>query len=418
VTAGYARRMWPQFLLGFANTLVVAYAADAVVSLLDMLVEIEVVTNLRGVLATFVVLQSVLAIPLLGMTRRLPLSVFAPVVASTLWFAFGAVPLVFEVEFRILEWVLVLAQLTIACFVFFRIRSLRAGGGWLFDASWFSGRLFSLAYFTGVGLGAFLTLLVSFVVLTLATMTSGLEAATHGFVRFDSEGVSFADRRYENDGRRIRLVGMMHIGEEEGYRRLFQDLGRASSSTLVLTEGVSDSEGMLSGGLSYAPLADFLGVEGQRPIEEYVEWDASEGGSNVDRPIFMNADLDMSDFDPRTIEWLGEVTEIYRGGEVFSRLFEVYREMQRDPETAEIILDDIVNRRNDHLIAKLVDLRSDYEEIVVPWGALHLPGIETAVEEMGFVRSSAAYVHLISWRRLGDAFFGGSPARPVPGPSS
>jgi hypothetical protein len=226
-----------------------------------------------------------------------------------------------------------------------------------------------------------------------------------------------ADRRYEDAGRRIRLVGMMHIGEEEGYRSLFQDLGRASSSTLVLTEGVSDSEGMLSGGLSYAPLADFLGLEEQRAIEDYVEGAAGDGELDPIGPTFRNADLDVSDFDPRTIKWLGEVTEIYRGGDVISQLFEVYREMQRDPEMAAIVFEDIVSSRNSHLIANIMNFRSDYEEIVVPWGALHLPGIEAAVEEMGFVRSSAAYVLLISWRRLGDALLGGVPREATISPS-
>jgi len=409
--------MWPQFLYGFANTLVVSYAADGWISLLDIVVENTALTSLRGVLATFVVLQSMLAIPLLGMTRRLPISVFLPVVASALWFAFGATPLVFETLSETLERSLVLAQLAIACFAFFRIRSLRGGQGWLFDADWFSGRLFSFPYFVGYGVSACLVLFVSLVVLTLASFTRGLESATKGFVRFDSQGISLADRRYENAGRRIRLVGMMHIGEEEGYRSLFQDLGRASSSTLVLTEGVSDSEGMLSGGFSFAPLADFLGLEEQRAIEDYVERVAGEGELDPIGPTFRNADLDVSDFDPRTIQWLGEVTEIYRGGDVISRLFEVYREMQRNPEVAAIVFEDIVSSRNSHLIANIMDFRSDYEEIVVPWGALHLPGIETAVEEMGFVRSSAAYVLLISWRRLGDALLAGAPRAATISPS-
>jgi len=400
--------MWRQFLRGFANTLVVAYAADGLVSLLDIAVEASSLTSLRGALAAFVVLLSTLAIPLLGLTRRLPLSVFLPIVASALWFSFGALPLVFHLEAGTLEWGLVLAQLTIALFVFARIRMLRAGEGWLFDAQWFSGRLFSFPYCAGYGLEAVVTLLVSLVVLTLVSLTSGLESATNGFVRFDSAGILLADRLYENYGRRIRLVGMMHIGEEEGYRKLFRDLAQASSSTLVLTEGVSDSEGALLGGLSYAPLADFLGVEEQRDIQDYVEWEDVEGKSDSDGPTFMNADLDVGDFDPKTIEWLEEVTAIHRGGDVIGGLLDLYEQMQRDPDTAAIVARDIVSRRNRVLIAHIVDHRSDYEEIVVPWGALHLPGIEAAVEDMGFVRRSTAYVPLVSWWRLADALFSGS----------
>lgn len=403
--------MWPQFLRGFANTLVVAYAADGLLSLLDVSVDVALVGSLRNTLATLVVLQSVLAIPLLGLTRRLPLSVFAPIVASALWFSIGALPLVFMLEFSVLERILVFFQLAISLYGFARIRALREGQGWLFDEAWFAGRLFSFPYFVAYGVLTSGLLLVSVVVLMISATTSGLERMTNGFVRFDSEGVSIADRIYDDYGRRIRLVGMMHIGEEEAYRVLFRDLGRETSSTIVLTEGVSDSEGALEAGLSYAPLAEFLGVEQQRAIEDYVEW---EDDTDRSGPVFLNADVDVSEFQPRTIAWLASVSAIYAGGDVLARFLEVYREMQNDPETAAIITEDIISRRNERVISQIEESRSAYSNIVVPWGALHLPGIELAVEKMGFVRRSNTYIPLISWSRLATALLGSLQPQPEP----
>ena len=52
------------------------------------------------------------------------------------------------------------------------------------------------------------------------------------------------------------------------------------------------------------------------------------------------------------------------------------------------------------------NIRSNYQEIIVPWGALHLPGVEMAVEEMGFEHRTTTYVPLITWASLGSTLFG------------
>lgn len=136
--------------------------------------------------------------------------------------------------------------------------------------------------------------------------------------------------------------------------------------------------------------------------------------SDTDRegPVFLNADVDVSEFHPKTIAWLGSVSTIYGGGDVLSRFLDVYREMQSDPETAAIITEDIISRRNERLISQIQDSRSAYSNIVVPWGALHLPGIEAAIEKMGFVRRSNTYIRLISWSRLAAALLGGLQREP------
>ena len=389
-----------RFLRAFANMLIATYAADAVISLLHLLVAVEVLGMLRSALAFGVVLQCLFALPLLGLTRRLPLSVFLPIIVSTFWFNVGALPVVFYVEWSVLERLLVAGQCAIALAVILRVRSLCGGEGWGFDSDWFSGRLFSFPYFLGYEIGAFTLFSVSSLFLVVVSLASGVEAATKGFVRFDSQGISLADRIYENCGNRIRLVGMMHIGQDEGYRTLFRDLGRGSSSMLVLTEGVSDSEGLLSGGLSYSSLAEVLGVGEQQSIEDYVDWEGREGEDDSNRPTFMNADLDLSEFDPRTIELLEEVGGLYRGNDFLAGFLQIYQRTRRDPEASLSFTEDIIGRRNRYVIAHIIDFKEDYREIVVPWGAMHLPGIEAAIEEMGFVRRSTRYIQFISWRNL------------------
>jgi len=55
---------------------------------------------------------------------------------------------------------------------------------------------------------------------------------------------------------------------------------------------------------------------------------------------------------------------------------------------------------------RIISLTINYREIVVPWGALHLPGIEAAILQMGFDLSEHTYVPLISWTKVGHSLFG------------
>ena len=42
-------------------------------------------------------------------------------------------------------------------------------------------------------------------------------------------------------------------------------------------------------------------------------------------------------------------------------------------------------------------IENDYDVVVVPWGGLHLPGIEDRVRELGFVQDAATDRRVISW---------------------
>lgn len=429
-STGYARPMWPRFLCRFANTFVIAYAADGLFSALLILAggvretafgiegPIPGWTSLQGSLALFLVLLALLALPLLGLTRKLSPSVYVPLVASTLWFATGALPLVILVDLDTLERALTACQIGIAVAVFLRIRELRGGTGWLFEDAWFSPPLYSHRYFAAYGIVASAMLAGSLFLLSAASLATGIEKVTNGFVRFDAAGVSLADRTYEvevdplanetgaSDLRRIRLIGMMHIGEEKGYRALFRDLGKATRLTIVLSEGISDSEGLLENGLSYETLADFLGLEQQRSIEDYVETRAPDDGAPPAGATFVNADLDVSDFDGVTIAWLQEVGEIYSESSGLAQFVALYRDFRDHPEKAVTISEDILARRNRNLITWIEASRINYHEIVVPWGALHLPEIEAAIEKMGFEHRATTYVPLITWTGLTDALLG------------
>lgn len=421
--------MWPRFLHVFANVFVVAYAVQAGLAAVRVGVGIAVgpdsaprawSTLLIGI-DSFVLLLVLMAIPLLGTTNRLAPSVFLPLVASTIWIAFGALPLPFlGTPLEIARFV-VAGQVGLALAAFVRIRDLREGAGWLFPEEAFSEPRFSgryLATYCVASVASVAAIVVGLVVVGVATVVASIEWATNDFVRFNAHGIALSERTYElavdplaNDAdplkrRRIRLVGMMHIGENEAYRSLFRDLDDASRLSIVLMEGISDADRLLEEPLSYRALADFLGVDEQGSIEDYVSSKARDMEGPPSGPTFVTADLDLNDFDPATVEWLREVGRLYSGESGWAHLVSIYRELRRHPERSATIVHDVIDRRNRNLVAWIRASRINYREIIVPWGALHLPGIETAIVEMGFEPRTIAYVPLISWGTRASALIG------------
>jgi hypothetical protein len=233
----------------------------------------------------------------------------------------------------------------------------------------------------------------------LATWT---QVASNGFVSFDLHGISVDDRRYARADREIRLVGMMHLGEETAYGELVRSFVR--DSTVVLAEGVSDEEGVLQEHLAYEPAAQALGLSSQDDLERYLA-ESTPDGEAPEWPVVRHADLDASEFSPTTIEFLDWAAEVWSSGSVLAALLRIRERPAHDPESLRVVWRDIFELRNQLLLAEIDAALEDYERIVVPWGALHLPAIEQAVTKDGFVQTGATRRRLISWPTIVSAIF-------------
>lgn len=395
--------MTRRILQAVANFFVVAYGLDACLSMLEEGFRLATgsaqLGPLRNLVAEIVVVAAVLGLPMLALTPKLPLSVFLPLIVSVLWFLIGAPPVASLVGGEGFGLVVCGVQLAFAATAFLRIRSLNGGTGWLFRANGFEGPLFSPRYAL-VFAAALVVLAVPAGLLSLAHLaTSAIENQTAGFVVFDSDGVALGDRRYVLGDREIRLVGMMHLGEADAYRDIFTSFSR--ESTVVLAEGVSDLGGAMSDPLSYEGVARALGLEQQQYVTEYLT--ESPGEAPPRWPEVRHADLDVSDFSPDTIEALERIGRVWASDTPVLAFFQLVRRAEEEPELWSSLVEDILNRRNEHLVAAMDSSLDEYERIVVPWGALHLPAIEHAVHERGFEQVSSEYHRLISWATLAAA---------------
>ena len=395
-----------------ANAFVLAYAADACLSGLDEAVRAGMGSTAllvpRGVLARTVLWASFCVPIAVALTPRLPAALFLLVSLSALWLNFGAAPLPLWVDSRaMLAPTLVGIQLLVSVLAFAWIRRRNGGTGWLLRDSALAGRAFSpwrtLAWIAGlvlVGLpGAGL-----YVLLWLAT---SIQLATHGFVAFDGSGAVLADRHYTLADREVRLVGMMHVGEGESYREIVRSF--VGADTAVLQEGVTDAEGRLGTRLSYGRTAAVLGLDEQEPLETYSE--EPDGPDEEPAPVFLRADVDAATFAPETIAWLDQLARVHSADDFWPAVRAFAAWASQRPNEWPIVERDLVARRNEHLVGRLDEALLDYRRVVVPWGALHLPGIEAVLLGRGYVRTREAHHRLFHWSAvaatLAKTFAGG-----------
>jgi hypothetical protein len=398
----------PSWLRLFANGVLALSAADALLSLLDVAVRastgVQWLAVPRNALAQLTLAAVVTTVPVMLATPRLPIAVFLPLAALTLWLALGAAPLALWIPPPLLDPTACAIQLAAVALAFAIVRAQNGGRSWWFGEesrerpafAWthslaFAAGLCTLGPLAAIGYGA-------------VAVATAIQVVTHGFVHFDWTGVSLGDRHYRRGDREIRLVGMMHIGDPAAYRALVCTFER--ESTIVLAEGVSDREGRLATSLQYGQVAQALGLAQQQDVSAYLVDGEDPDAEPPEWPVVRRADVDASAFSPETIAMIRWVAEVWEADDVPGALRLIARGTRE--QTAEqrlAFLVDIVDRRNEHLVGEIERALVEYERVIVPWGALHLPSVEQTVLTWGFAETSRELHPLFAWSTVLAALF-------------
>jgi hypothetical protein len=380
-----------------------AFLADGLVSLADESFfggGPSFLTGVRMSLSVLAILASLAAALLVAFTPRAPKRVLVPLILFTWW---GGVaqgfPLVFLKVPQVMLWVSLL-QVALAALLFIFFRSHES---WLFvakDRSAFSWRHALLA----VPLAAVLFVLCA--VLAIFTGLAGeLETVSGGYVRLRPDGIYLLERRFQAGDREVRLAGMMHIAEEEFYTDLLPDADPAVPS-VVLVEGVTDNQNLLGEqGLSYSRLASMLKISSQEDsvfmervaagLRRNREYSGSrEKGpeplfTEVGAMDFVHADVDVDTFHPKTIAFVVTVMGLFQS-ENWASFLKKFRESSgplNDEGAQEQVIQDILHSRNNHLVGEIQASLKDYRRVIIPWGALHLTGVESWLRAQHFVQS-------------------------------
>jgi hypothetical protein len=247
------------------------------------------------------------------------------------------------------------------------------------------GRSFSwtnLASFVAANLFLLVPLTLAYLAICLSLAASHF---SEGFLRLRPSGVILQARTYtRDDGRTIELIPMMHVGKSDFYSQVTKSF---PSNSIALLEGVSDEKHLLEHKLSYKRLADSLGL-----AEQHEGFTPSESASR-------RADVDIDQFSKTTIEILNLVTQFYSEGLDRNVLVRMLMKSS-DPKVGEQLWDDLLTKRNEHLLQEIQTELARTKTIVVPWGAMHMPGLAAEIEKSGFRVSKTRDFEVMNFRSV------------------
>ena len=374
----------------FANVYIALFLIDAGLSLADELLAIKgssfaLFTSGRQLVALVVVAWSMVMFLCLGIDRRLPKRVFLPMILYITWSSLAMWPLSGVIDRGALPLIASVGQVAIGLFVVALLR-----GRILLPQDMFQRGFFSLRNTLGF---TAINLLLTPVVLIfggLALVSHYLEEHTAGFLRIGPVGIYMAERSYHRDGKEIRLAGMMHVGKKAYYRDLADSI--TGEANVILSEGVTDQDRLLEYDFNYSKLAGVLGLSSQNQMQidgnlvDLNTLDQVPAGDG-DKPDIAWADIDLNRFDPQTVAFLNAIGRTLFSGKPLAEALAEYSDWASEnmtPERVDGIMADILDKRNDAVIASMSKALRSYQTIIIPWGALHMPAIEAAVLEQGF----------------------------------
>ena len=237
-----------------------------------------------------------------------------------------------------------------------------------------------------------------------------IHGASEGFVSVQPDGVYLTDLELiSRHGHTVRLVGMMHIGERTAYDRLFRSF--AGESTIILEEGVSNQNNPGAGRSPFKLVGEIIM---QPPIGQFVlasrdheriaaltlprphPMDLPHQVTDLDKSLILrNVDADVSELSEETAAWVDRVSNGPETNSIVSLV--EFLLMLDEALTDESIWQEILYERNRYVLLHLIHVRDKYHQVIIPWGALHLPQIRQFLTQAGYRQGRIRYHRLIAF---------------------
>ncbi len=349
----------------------VSFADDS----LQLLLGVRFLMLLNAILGFLSFLLMVLVYFLMGLTPLVPKRFFLPIALFPLAGLFVTCPALIYgggdwlrrgVE---TDWAISLGQLLVGLGIFRWVR-----GGWKFkwpvvDDKYLGNRAFSwlnLSVFVLVNVFVLLPAVAIYLAICAALAVNHFTA---GFLTLRTTGLTSHVKQYvRSDGKTVELVPMMHIADAKFYRNISQSF---PTNSIVLMEGVTDEKHLLTNGISYKRTARSFG------LVEQVKTFKPQGER-------VRADIDVDEFSTNTINLLNLVMLFQAKGVRDAATLTALATYSAPPNVERELFDDIVRKRNEHLLEKLKNELPRSNILIVPWGAAHMPAISKGIEEDGF----------------------------------
>jgi hypothetical protein len=375
-------RKWLSILLSLYLAM---FLVDAGVSLagdsLNLLFGFKLLMSLSVLTSIAALLLAVLIYVLMGLTPIIPKPLFLP--ATLFWLVGTLAPMPFAIYGLSRARLVVLATECCQCVLGIWILRRLQGGlklRWpLVPIERLGERVFSwtnLCKFAAANVFLLLPAVLAYLFLCVSTAVGHF---SDGFVALHPGGITVQSRIYvRNDGKTIQLFPMVHVADADFYKTVSQSF---PANSAVLMEGVTDEKHLLTNGISYKQVASSLGLSEQQT--EFVPSTNEVVDADVDVDQFSSASVDclnlingqISQPNPRN---LGKLVQL----------------MSTQGFTNQLI-DDLLTKRNEHIVQEIRSHLAHSDSIMVPWGAANMPGISRAIEQSGFRLSGTKEYSLI-----------------------
>jgi len=192
---------------------------------------------------------------------------------------------------------------------------------------------------------------------------------TEGFMALHPGGITVQVRKYvRNDGKMIELFPMSHVADAGFYQKVSQTF---PTNSVILMEGVTDEHNLLTNKISYKRMAKSLGLSEQK--EEFTPT----------RGEMVPADVDVDIFSAETLRLLNLVMLFHAKG-MSPGMVQQLIEYSPPPQVEDRLMDDLLTKRNQHLLEEIQTHLPESDNIMVPWGVAHMPGIAKEIQKTGF----------------------------------
>lgn len=224
-----------------------------------------------------------------------------------------------------------------------------------------------------------------------------LEDSLDRYVTVQSDGISLEERTFRRGEKEIRLVSMIHVAKNGFYDDVAKALP-AGSHAVVLLEGISDRGHQMDENLDYSKFADWLGMSSQKEssfarkaAKGMAQTRAAESEANPAEALeYRNGDIDLEELSPGTIRWIRAFAYVLDSRSIGEALQKYKASKQTLEADTEAVYADILEKRNRHLLGEMRKTLESHQVIIVPWGAKHMPGLQKAIQEWGFVETGRA----------------------------
>ncbi len=351
------------------------FLADAVISAVDdsfiLVFNVHFLAGLRGIVGFFTVVIGLVIYALMGITPMIPKRKFILVALFSPLAALLALPfwIYLSGRMQIVMWAISVFQVFCAVAILGMVQDGFKFHMPLVSEERLNPRGFSWLNLCGFVLANAVVLLPAVAVYLFFCGTLAVGHFSEGFVTLHPGGLSVQVRKYvRGDGKSVHLYPMAHVADRNFYQTISQSF---PTNSIVLMEGVTDRDHLLTNHITYKKMAATLGLSEQqkefKPSEEQME----------------RADVDVKEFTPNTIGFLNLVMRIHSKGLNAASLMELMS-FSPPPGFEKELFDDLLRKRNRRLLDEMKARLLETENIVVPWGAAHMPEIAREIQKDGF----------------------------------